>query len=117
MNKFYVWGGDVTDDRLYQMSHSAKIMSDIFYMHAFVRHFGSKCNPRHETWSWREQWRHLKSLTEKLTGCKWKNLKHFVFILFVFEWKNLSKKWLKRTKRFQNEIYLFQFVFLTLLDS
>ena len=48
MNKFYVWGGDVTDDR-YQMSHSAKIMSDIFYMHAFVRHFGSKCNPRHET--------------------------------------------------------------------
>jgi hypothetical protein len=39
-----------TDDRLYQMSHSAKIVSAIFYEHALIgRHFGSKCNPRHET--------------------------------------------------------------------
>jgi hypothetical protein len=60
-----------TDDRLYQMSHSAKIVSAIFYEHALAailtvsvihamkreqsvithfgskRHFGSKCRRRH----------------------------------------------------------------------
>jgi hypothetical protein len=100
------------DYRLYQMSHSAKIVSAIFYEHALAAILAVSVIHAMK----REQWRHLLShWPRNLLDVNERT--NILFYFVVFELKNLSKKCLKRTKRFQNKTYLFQFAFLTLLDS